>query len=635
MSDKKTWSVAQAKHHYRIDGWGLQHFSINAQGNVVAKIADTEIDLHELSKHLNEKGVSLPVLVRFPQILQQSLSNLYSAFQQAIESNDYSGNYIAAYPIKVNQQAAVIQHFNDQQQWPIAFEVGSKAELIACLGINDKQLTIICNGYKDETYIRLALIGCLLGHEIVIVIESLTEFEHVLKQSSNLNVQAKLGMRVRLSSIAKGNWQNTGGEYSKFGLTSNEVLALVKQLQEKNTLHWMQMLHFHMGSQIPCLQDIKLGMQEGMHYFSELSKQGVKFELLNIGGGLAVDYEGSNSNAYFSMDYSLSDYAKIVIETVKSSCEKNSLIPPTIFSENGRAMAAYHAVLLTNVVDIEKTHLESANDHEKLTNSATPSSSLNLLKEFVKNIQTTLLNEDDSQKITESYKELSKITKIIEREFSQADLSLLEKAEAEKLASIAYREILKVKHVLLDEDRLRLEDKFVSKYFCNFSLFQSTPDIWGLKQIIPIMPLHRLDEYPTVKARIYDLTCDSDGRINKYVEAGSIQTYLSLHEYNEQQEYILGLFLVGAYQEILGDMHNLFGDTNAVNIAINTDNSYQICGEEPGDTIVEILSYLHIDTGRMRQVWLERLSSNNVSGQDKDLVMGELEASLNVNSYLS
>ena len=259
MSDKKTWSVEQAKHHYRVDGWGLQHFSINAQGNVVAKVADAELDLYELSKHLSEKGVSLPVLVRFPQILQQSLSNLYSAFQQAIKSNRYSGEYIAAYPIKVNQQATVIQHFNDQQQWPIAFEVGSKAELIACLGINDKQQTIICNGYKDETYIRLALMGCLLGHEIVIVIESLTEFEHVLKQSSDLNVQPKLGMRVRLSSIAKGNWQNTGGEHSKFGLTSNEVLALVKQLQENNTLHWMKMLHFHMGSQIPCLQDIQLG----------------------------------------------------------------------------------------------------------------------------------------------------------------------------------------------------------------------------------------------------------------------------------------------------------------------------------------------------------------------------------------
>ncbi len=635
MNDKKTWSVEQAKHHYRVDDWGLQHFSINAQGNVVAKITDIELDLYELSEHLGEKGVSLPVLVRFPQILQQSLSNLYSAFQQAMKSNHYSGEYIAAYPIKVNQQATVIQHFNDQQQWPIAFEVGSKAELIACLGINNKQQTIICNGYKDEAYIRLALMGCLLGHEIVIIIESLTEFEHVLKQSSDLDVPPKLGMRVRLTSIAKGNWQNSGGEHSKFGLTSNEILALVKQLQENDALYWMQMLHFHMGSQIPCLQDIQHGMQEGMHYFAELAKQGVKFKLLNIGGGLAVDYEGSKSNAYFSMDYSLNEYAEIVIKTVKSSCVKHSLVLPTIFSENGRAMSAYHAVLLTNVIDTERLHSEPVDDQEELANSAVSNSSLNLLKKYIKKIQTTSLNEKDSLKITESYKELRKIIQVIEREFSQAGLSLLEKAETEKLASIAYREIWKVKHVLLDEDRLRLEDKFVAKYFCNFSLFQSTPDIWGLKQIFPVMPLHRLTEYPAVKARIYDLTCDSDGRIDKYVEAGSIQPYLSLHECSEQQVYVLGFFFFLAYQEILGDMHNLFGDTNAVNIVVNADNSYQICDEEPGDTIAEILSYLHIDAGRMRQVWLERLSRNNVSGQDKELVMVELEASLYTNSYLA
>lgn len=635
MSDEKTWGVEEAKIHYRLDNWGQQHFSINTQGNVVAKVADKELDLYELSKHLSEKGVSLPALVRFPQILQQSLSNLYSVFQQAIKSNHYTGEYIAAYPIKVNQQATVIQHFSDQQQWPIAFEVGSKAELIGCLGISNKQQTIICNGYKDESYIRLALIGCLLGHEIVIVMESLTEFEHVRKQSFVLNVQPKLGIRVRLSSIAKGNWQNTGGEHSKFGLTSNEVLSLVKRLQENNVLHWLQMLHFHMGSQIPCLEDIQRGMQEGMHYFSQLTKQGVMFKFLNIGGGLAVDYEGSNSNQYFSRNYSLSDYAETVIKTVKSSCDKNSLVPPVIISENGRAMAAYHAVLLTNVLNIEQPHIASSDDRDKLMDRTTSSSNLKILKDYVKNIQTTPLNENDSQKIAETYKQLKKLAQVIECEFSQAELSLSEKAQAEKLVSIAYREILKIKHALIDEDRHCLEDKFVAKYFCNFSLFQSTPDIWGLKQIFPVMPLHRLGEYPAVKARIYDLTCDSDGRIDKYVEAGSIQPYLSLHKYNKQQEYVLGLFLIGAYQEILGDMHNLFGDTNAVNVVINPDNSYQICDEEPGDSIAEILSYLHIDTGRMRQIWLEKLSSNKVLGQDKDLVMSELEAALKVNSYLS
>ena len=635
MSRENTWNIEQAKYHYRVDNWGLQHFDINSQGHVVANVATAKLDLYKLSKDLADKDVSLPVLVRFPQILQQSLNNLYSAFQQAIQAQHYSGEYIAAYPIKVNQQATIVQHFHDQQQWPIAFEAGSKAELIACLGINKNQQTIICNGYKDETYIRLALIGCMLGHKIVIVIESLVEFQHVLKQCSQLDVQPTLGMRVRLTSIAKGNWQNSGGEYSKFGLTSNEVLTLVNQLQENNCLHMMKMLHFHMGSQISSLCDIQVGIQEGMHFFAELAELGVKFKLLNIGGGLAVDYEGSNSNSYFSMDYSLNDYAKIIIKTVKQSCEKYSLTLPTIFSENGRAMTAHHAVLITNVIGMEHPHVELEDTQKELISSNALSLNLKLLKEYIKNIQTTPLNEKSFQEIAESYKQLKKITHEVEQDFSQGNLSLIEKAAADKLASIACQEILKVKHALLDEEKLRLEDKFVAKYFCNFSLFQSTPDIWGLGQVFPVMPLHRLDEYPAIKARIYDLTCDSDGRIDRYVEAGSILPYLSLHEVSEQQDYVLGLFLVGAYQEILGDLHNLFGDTNAVNIVINADNSYQICDEEPGDTIEEILSYLHMDTGRMRQVWLERLSSNNVSRQNKEFVINELEASLYTNSYLS
>ena len=635
MSYQNKWNVKQAKNHYRVDDWGLQHFDINNRGHVVAKVAAAELDLYELTESLKGKGIGFPILVRFPQILQQSLSNLNLAFQQAIKANNYFGKYIASYPIKVNQQATVIQHFHDQEQWPIAFEVGSKAELIACLGANKKQQTIICNGYKDEKYIRLALIGCLLGNEIIIVMESLAEFQHVLKQCSELNVQPLLGMRVRLNSIAQGNWQNTGGEHSKFGLTSNEVLALVKQLQESNILHWMKMLHFHMGSQIPSLQDIQSGMQEGMHYFSELTKLGVKFELLNIGGGLAVDYEGNNTNSYFSMDYTLNDYAETIIKIVTDSCEKHLLTQPTIFSENGRAMTAYHAVLLTDVIDIEHAHLDAKADQKELVNDWTSSASLKLLENYIKNIQAVSFNEYDSPKIAESYAELKKLAYEIEREFSCGDLSLVEKAEAEKLLSIAYKEIFKVKHCLVDSDRLDLEGKFVAKYFCNFSLFQSTPDIWGLDQIFPVMPLHRLDEHPTIKTRIYDLTCDSDGRIDRYIEAGSILPYLSLHDISEQQDYILGLFLVGAYQEILGDMHNLFGETNAVNIVIKADNSYQICDEEPGDTISEILSYLHMDTGRMRQVWRERLSNNNVSKQEKELVMDELEASLNSNSYLS
>ena len=633
MSSQKTWDVTSAERHYRILHWGLGHFGINVLGNIVAKATEMQVDLHALSKELRSQGIRLPVLVRFPQILQQSLENLCGAFNDAMKTHHYTGKYIAAYPIKVNQQATVIKHFQSQTKWPIAFEVGSKAELIACLGIIDKPRTIICNGYKDESYIRLALMGNLLGHDVVIVLESLAEFKYVLEQSVLLNVQPKLGMRVRLSSIAKGNWQNTGGKYSKFGFTANEVLGLVNVLKEKNAQHWMKMLHFHMGSQISNLQDIRVGIQEGMHYFSQLCEYGIELEMLNVGGGLAVDYEGSRNDSYFSMNYSIQDYANVIVQMVKEGCAKHTLNMPTIFSENGRAMTAYHAVLISNVIDAEYTY-QADKEIKTLNDPKKHSKYIVALYEITNEIDRIAKNINNSVNLSGCYKKLKNILIEIQQAFSQGKISLEDKAIAEKLSHHMYQRIIDTPNDLHEDELAKLENKLVAKYFCNFSLFQSTPDIWGLQQILPIMPLHRLNERPIARSRIYDLTCDSDGRVDQYIEADSIQGYLSLHEFQREQDYVLGIFLVGAYQEILGDMHNLFGDTNAVNIMMNVDGSYQICDEEPGDTNKEILSYLHIDTSSMRQLWLDRLAHNHVKEQIQELVMDELESSLNANSYL-
>ncbi len=635
MSDQKTWNATKAKHHYRVDHWSAGHFDVNNHGNVIVKANSTELDLYELSTSIRKQGIALPALVRFPQILQQSLRALCLSFEQAIHDYRYEGKYVAAYPIKVNQQATVIQHFQKQTEWPVVFEVGSKAELIACYGISHQALTIICNGYKDPSYVRLALLGSLLGHKVIIVLESLTEFKYVIEQCSQLNVEAHLGMRVRLSSIAKGNWQNTGGEHSKFGLTSNEVLNLVEELQVNNALTWMKMLHFHMGSQIPCLNDIQSGITEAMHYFVQLAQHGIEFQELNIGGGLAVDYEGSMSGQYFSMDYSIQEYANTIVNAVKKNCDQHSLEAPIIISENGRAMTAYHAVLLTDVIDAEIPHIDSKNECEALLEKQSENIHLKEFVERVKTLKVSLNNIEGSKTILENYLELEKIIKKIDKEFSQGNLPLSDKALSEKLTSYCYRKLLNARSILNEEQRLVLEDKLVAKYFCNFSLFQSTPDIWGLQQIFPIMPLHKLNEHPAIHSRIYDLTCDSDGRIDRYVQGEGMQPHLSLHEFNVQQDYVLGIFLVGAYQEILGDMHNLFGDTNAVNIVMNEDGSHQICDEEPGDTVAEILSYLHIDTGHMHKLWLERLSRQNVSGEVKELVLRELESSLHANSYLT
>ena len=611
----------------------MGHFDINPKGNIVAKSAKTHVDLYSLSKQLKSQGIDLPVLVRFPQILQQSLEDLCNSFNDAMKKYHYTGKYIPAYPIKVNQQATVIKHFLSQSNWPIAFEVGSKAELIACLGIIDKQRTIICNGYKDESYIRLALMGILLGHEIVIVLENQTEFQFVLEQSTLLNVQPKLGIRIRLSSIAKGNWQNTGGEYSKFGLTANEVLAIVDVMKEKKVQHWLKMLHFHMGSQISNLQDIRVGMQEGIHYFSQLQEYGIGLEMLNVGGGLAVDYEGSQNDKYFSMNYSMQEYANTIVQVVLENCAKYKLNLPTIFSENGRAMTAYHAVLISNVIDVEST---SKADKETISLDAQKEHSKHILalNELKNEIDHCVENVTNKVNLSASYKKLKQILNQIQQAFSHGQISLVDKAVAEKLTYYIYQKIIETQNDLHEDECAKLEDKLVAKYFCNFSLFQSTPDIWGLKQIFPIMPLHRLNEEPTIQSRIYDLTCDSDGRIDQYIEADGIQSHLSLHKFNREQDYMLGIFLVGAYQEILGDMHNLFGDTNAVNIEMNADGSYQICDKEPGDTTAEILSYLHIDTYSMRQLWFAQLAKNHVEEQTQALVMDELESSLNANSYL-
>ena len=644
MSTPETWNIESAKSHYRIPGWGKGLFDVNAAGHVVTNTDSVQLDLYELSRQLRQQGIGLPVLVRFPNILQHLLDDLYTAFEQASLSCEYAGRYIAAYPVKVNQQASVIRYFHNQTQWPVAFEVGSKAELICCLGILRKpDQVIICNGYKDEVYIRLALIGGLLGNKVIIVLESLAEFQRVLKLSAQFNFQPTLGMRVRLSSIATGNWQNTGGERSKFGLTSNKVLQLVKQLKENKATKWMRMLHFHMGSQIPSIQHLRTGLQEGVRYFAELHELGIELDQLNVGGGLAVDYEGSSSNSYFSMNYSVRDYADAVIRTVNSVCQQKGIQAPTVFSENGRAMTAHHALLITNVIDAQyqRQHtpgdgIHSLKSQPRLFGQKTGRNrNLAALVDLSRRI--TSASEDARAHVdgSEIYAELIQVMQEVQHDFSTGDVVLEEKARAEELAQIIYGRLLEIGSDRRAEYLKDLEEKLIDKYFCNFSLFQSTPDIWGLSQIFPILPLHRLQEFPSRKARLHDLTCDSDGQIHHYVEDNAIRPYLSLHEFHSRQDYILGFFLIGAYQEILGDMHNLFGNTYAVNVEMNADGSHRICEQKPGNTIEEILSCIHVDSVDLRQTWREKLSRTGVSAKTGKLALQELETFLKSSNYLS
>ncbi len=637
MNTKKHWNINIAKQHYRVANWGMGLFDINSIGHVITRDGTIELDLYQLCGHLKDAGIKLPVLVRFPHLLQQFLHNLNLAFKQAMSLTGYTGSYVSAYPIKVNQQASVIRHFHDQDQWPIAFEVGSKAELIACLGILQKhRQTIICNGYKDETYIRLALIGCLLGHEVIIVLEGLSELQHVLKISKELGVTPMLGVRIRLSSIAEGNWQNTGGQRSKFGLTSNEVLQLVEELKNNNVADWMQMLHFHMGSQIPSLMHIQSGVLEGMQYFCELLSMGMQLNKLNVGGGLAVDYEGGCEDTYFSKNYSIENYASTIISIVHRACSEKGIQAPVIFSENGRAMTAYHAVLFTNVIDAEFQYEDESVEHINFSaQHNSTNNSLSSLIEIYEHVTKNINNKQCEIDYSGTFLKLVQTLKTLEEEFSNGLIALSEKALAEKIFIIIVRQLRLCDNDLKSSHKNIIEDYLITKYFCNFSLFQSTPDIWGLGQIFPIMPLHSLGELPTHKVHIHDLTCDSDGQIERYVEGDSVKSYISLHDVRTRESYILGVFLVGAYQETLGDLHNLFGDTNTVKVALNPDGGYQICEEEPGDTVEEVLSYVHIDSSTMRKNWLEKLKHMKVSDQIKDYVLREFEAALKSDSYLN
>ncbi len=636
MNIPKNWSPRHASEYYRVPKWGMGFFGINAAGHVSVHAGSSELDLYQLSMDLEEQGIGFPVLVRFPHILQHMLDRLYTAFREAIASCNYAGDYVAAYPVKVNQQASVLRHFHQQDQWPVAFEVGSKAELVACLGILQAgNRTIICNGYKDEAYIRLALTGRLLGHDVIIVLESPDELQHVIRQSVEVNVKPVLGMRVRLSAIGEGNWQNTGGERSKFGLTSSEVLHLLRELKENGASGWMRMLHFHMGSQIPSLIHIRAGIEEGMSYFAELSRLGIHLTQLNVGGGLAVDYEGSRSNSYFSMNYCIDEYARCVIGIVHSVCQQRNVPPPTVFTENGRAMAACHAILVTDVIDAEYRQ-ENVTD----TNTEFPGDSgdacekLKGLVEVCRHIRSGTEELDSAVDHSRDYTRLMQAVKQVNDDFSRADISLAEKAHAENIAQEAYRRLSKFRQSLDAKYCNDLEEKLVDKYFCNFSLFQSTPDIWGLNQIFPILPLHRLDEAPTRQVRLHDLTCDSDGQIDRYVVGDSVKPYLSLHEFGPDQKYLIGVFLIGAYQEILGDMHNLFGDTWAVNVELNPDGAYRICEHQPGDTVEKVLSCVHIDAAEMRRTWRTRLAETNASEQVTGQVLEALEAALQAYSYL-
>ena len=626
----RSWNIDQSRALYNIEQWGEGYFDINSNGEVTVSPAPGQpaINLYELSQSFTTHGLSLPVLVRFSNILHHRVDNLCQAFAKAMQQEDYHVNYTAVYPIKVNQQHNVIKEILYHGQERVGLEAGSKSELMVVLALAPPNGGIvICNGYKDREYVRLALIGQQIGLCPYLVIEKISELNLIIEESRHLNVTPRLGIRVRLSSIGKGKWQNTGGEKGKFGLSAAQVREVVNHLNETGLSDSLQLMHFHVGSQVANIRDIRSALREAARYYAELRALGVSIQTIDIGGGLGVDYDGTRSRGACSINYSVQEYANNVVHEFWEICNRYNLPQPDIITESGRAMTAHHAVLITNVTDIELA-----------PGTKVPTSPAADDPNIIQDLWYGLTNLTQRSAI-EAYHDAVYLLGEAHTMFTHGVLDLSQRAHAEQLYYTTCQQVRtllqasshsRIHRELLDE----LDEKLADKYFCNFSLFQSVPDAWAIDQIFPILPLHRLDEYPERRATLQDLTCDSDGQFGNYVDSEGVNTSLPLHLPHPAQPYLLGIFLVGAYQEILGDMHNLFGDTCSVNVYIKPDGYYELIEPLEGDTVQTMLNYVNFDTRFLRNSYRKRVQAAPLTVKQRQSYLRELEAGLVGYTYL-
>ncbi len=623
-------TIQRARDTYNIRHWGGGYFDIDDAGRIVVRptrnVDSHGIDLFALSAQVQQSGLTLPVLVRFADILHDRVDTLCGAFATAMAEKDYQARYTAVYPIKVNQQRSVVEKILGHGAGRVGLEAGSKPELMAVMALSgDEGGVVICNGYKDREYIRLALIGRQLGLEIYIVVEKLSELEHVIREARDMGVKPLLGMRVRLASLGSGKWQNTGGEKAKFGLSAQQVLAMVERLRQAEMLDSLQLLHFHMGSQIANIRDIQRGMREAGRYYAELHRMGVGVRCVDVGGGLGVDYEGTRSRSYCSMNYSVQEYARNVVHALWETCSDNDLPYPDIITESGRAMTAHHAVLVTNVIDIERP--QDANDV-----AAPADEDPLILHDLWQGLQQL-----SSRSALETYHDAAHWLTEARAMYTHGVLTLEQRARAEQLY---FATCQRVRPLLAATNRSHrelieeLNEVLADKVFCNFSVFQSIPDVWAIEQLFPIVPLQRLDEVPDRCAVLQDLTCDSDGRIDQYIDREGVESTLPVHQMRAGEHYLLGIFMVGAYQEILGDMHNLFGDTDSVNVELTADGGYRLSQPEHGDTVEEVLAYVHFDANDLLQAFRRKIAGSKLAREHLEQYLMELTAGLKGYTYL-
>lgn len=582
----KKWTIEDSKELYNINGWGVSYFGINEKGNAyVSPCKDnTEIDLRDVMDELALRDVSSPVLLRFPDILDNRIEKTASCFAQAAKEYDYKAENFIIFPIKVNQMQPVVEEIiSHGQKFNLGLEAGSKPELHAVIAVQcQSDSLIICNGYKDQSYIELALLAQKMGKRIFIVIEKLNELDIIAKAAKKIGVRPNIGIRIKLASSGSGKWADSGGDASKFGLNSSELLLALKMLEEKGLKDCLHLIHFHIGSQITKIRRIQTALREAAQYYINLHKMGYNVDFVDCGGGLGVDYDGTrSSSSESSVNYSIQEYVNDCIYTFIDAANKNGVPHPNLITESGRSLTAHHSVLVIDV--LETASLPSM--PEEFEPSEGEHQLVKDLYEIWDNLNPRSMLEDwhDAEQIREESLDL----------FALGIVDLQTRAEIESMYWSVCREIntlaKSMKHV---PDELRNLDKLLAdKYFCNFSLFQSLPDSWAIDQLFPILPIQRLDERPTRNATLQDITCDSDGKITNFVTSRNISHVLPLHALKKGEPYYLGVFLVGAYQEILGDLHNLFGDTNAVHISVK-NGKYNIDQIIDGETVDEVLDYV-------------------------------------------
>ncbi|MBP2847687.1 biosynthetic arginine decarboxylase [Dickeya oryzae] len=617
---------------YNIAWWGNNYYDVNELGHISVcpdpDVPEARVDLAKLVKNRQQDNQRLPALFCFPQILQHRLRSINAAFKRARESFGYEGGYFLVYPIKVNQHRRVIESLINSGE-PLGLEAGSKAELMAVLGHAGMTRTVIvCNGYKDREYIRLALIGEKLGHKVYLVIEKMSEIKLVLEEAERLNVVPRLGVRARLASQGSGKWQSSGGEKSKFGLAATQVLQLVELLRNANRLDSLQLLHFHLGSQLANIRDIATGVRESARFYVELHKLGVNIQCFDVGGGLGVDYEGTRSQSDCSVNYGLNEYANNVIWGIGDACNEHGLPHPMVITESGRAVTAHHTVLVSNIIGVERNEFSEPTAPDEDAPRA-----LESLWSTWQEIQEPGNRRSLREWLHDSQMDLNDV----HTQYTHGMLDLTQRAQAEQL----YLNICQRLQQQLDPSNRahrpiidELQERMADKLYVNFSLFQSMPDAWGIDQLFPVLPLEGLDKPPQRRAVLLDITCDSDGTIDHYVDGDGVATTMPMPPYDPENPPLLGFFMVGAYQEILGNMHNLFGDTSTVDVFVFQDGTVELEESDEGNTVADMLEYVQLDPDVLMSRFRDQVKGANLAPELQAQFLDEFETGLYGYTYL-